>query len=96
MTPPGGYTEDELVERPAIELVGELGWETYNAYGELDHSGGSPLGREAKSDVVLTSRLRPALEKLNPEAPREAIEQAIEELTRDRSVTDHENSRRES
>ena len=35
---------------------------------------------------MLVSRLRPVLEKLNPDLPKEAITSAIEELTRDRSV----------
>jgi type I restriction enzyme R subunit len=81
---PTGYTEDALVERPAVALLGELGWETVNAFGEFDH-GASTLGRETKAEVILASRLRPALQRLNPDAPSEAIDQAIEELTRDRS-----------
>jgi type I restriction enzyme R subunit len=86
MTPSttGGYTEDALVEKPAIALLEEIGWDTFNAYTEFDH-GASVLGRETKSVVVLTARLRPALEKLNPDAPAEALDQAVEELTRDRS-----------
>ena len=35
---------------------------------------------------MLTSRLRPVLERLNPNLPPEAFDQAIEELTRDRSA----------
>ncbi len=81
---PAGYTEDALVERPAIALLAELGWETVNAYHEFDH-GASTLGRETRSEVILTARLRPALRRLNPEAPPEAVEQAVEELVRDRS-----------
>lgn len=81
---PTGYTEDSLVEQPAIALLAELGWETVNAFGEFDH-GASTLGRETRAEVILTARLRPALQRLNPEAPPEAINQAIEELTRDRS-----------
>jgi len=81
---PAGYTEDALVERPAIDLLAELGWETVNAYHEFDH-GASTLGRETRSDVILTARLRPALQRLNSEAPTEAIDQAIEQLTHDRS-----------
>lgn len=27
-----GYTEDALVERPAIALLAALGWEVYQAY----------------------------------------------------------------
>jgi len=81
---PSGYGEDALIEQPAIALLAELGWETVNAFGEFDH-GSSTLGREIKSEVILTARLRPALQRLNPDAPPEAISQAIEELTRDRS-----------
>jgi type I restriction enzyme R subunit len=81
---PTGYTEDALIERPAIALLAELGWETFNAYAEFDH-GASPLGRETKAEVVLKARLREVLLRLNPEVFVEAIHQAIEELTRDRS-----------
>ena len=28
MTPPTGYTEDALIERPTIALLAELGWKT--------------------------------------------------------------------
>jgi len=79
-----GYSEDALVEQPAIALLAELGWETVNTFHEFDH-GASMLGRDNKSEVILTARLRPALERLNPDAPPEAIGQAIDELTRDRS-----------
>ncbi len=44
------------------------------------------MGREAKSEVVLGGRLRPALERLNPDLPAIAYDQAIEELIRDRSA----------
>jgi type I restriction enzyme R subunit len=84
MTLPSGYTEDALIERPAIALLAALGWQTVNAYHEFDH-GASSLGRETKDEVVLKSRLREALLRINPEASPEAVHQAIEELTRDRS-----------
>lgn len=81
-----GYTEDHLIEQPAIQLMEhELGWDSLNAYDEWV-SGASSLGREAKREVVLTGRLRPALERLNPELPAEALDAAVEELTRDRSA----------
>ena len=83
---PGQYSEDALVEQPAIVLFAELGWETANGFHEFDPAGVSPLGREAKSEVLLTARLRPALERLNPDLPAEAFDQAIEELSRDRSA----------
>ena len=81
---PTGYTEDALIERPAVALLAELGWETVNAYHEFDH-GASTLGRETKAEVLLKVRLREALLRINPEVSIEAIHQAIEELTRDRS-----------
>ena len=53
------------------------------------------LGRETQAEVVLVSRLRPALERLNPDAAKEAIDQAIEELTRDRRATSPAQANRE-
>ncbi len=68
------YTEDHLIEQPAIQLMEhELGWDSVHAYDEWS-SGVSSLGREAKREVVLVSRLRPVLEKLNSELPVEALD----------------------
>ncbi|WP_419606979.1 type I restriction endonuclease subunit R [Thiolapillus sp.] len=80
------YSEDNLVEQPAIGLFSELGWETVNGFHEFDSSGKSIFGRDARTEVVLRSRLRPALERLNPGLPQEAFDQAMEELTQDRSA----------
>lgn len=79
------YSEDQLVEQPAIELFAALGWQTVSAQGEALGSGGT-LGRETKGEVVLLERLRTALEQLNPALPPEAINNAVDELTRDRSA----------
>ena len=87
---PHAYTEDQLVEQPAIGLFAELGWQvagpppTAGVAGEPRDAG--LLGRETKGEVVLVPRLRAALEKLNPTLPPEAIVAAIDELTRDRSA----------
>ena len=78
-------SEDQLVEQPAIALLEGMGWETLNCYGEFEQ-GSSLLGRENKGEVVLTRRLRAALEQLNPDASDEAIDEAIEELTRSRAT----------
>jgi len=51
------YTEDSLVEQPAIQLFAELGWETLSASDEVMGASGT-LGRETKSEVVLAVRLR--------------------------------------
>jgi len=79
------YTENVLIEQPAIGLFAELGWQTASAMEEIFGEKGS-LGRETPAEVVLVLRLRPALAKLNPDLPAEAITKAIEELTRDRSL----------
>jgi type I restriction enzyme, R subunit len=80
-----GYTEDDLIEEPAIALFSALKWDVVNAFSEFDR-GKSKLGRETESEVVLASLLQSALKKLNPAVPPEALAQAIEELTRDRSA----------
>ena len=80
------YSEDQLIEQPAINLLEGIGWETLNCYSEFEQAEGSPLGRQTKSEVVLTSRLQPVLAQLNPDATQDAITKAIEELTDSRAV----------
>src|ERR1700674_3300340 len=82
---PGQYTEDQLVEKPAIHLFEELGWESVNAYYETLGPEGT-LGRDNKSEVFLIRRLRTAIERLNPEMPADAIDQAVTEIIRPRTV----------
>ena len=94
------YTEDALVEQPAIKLFEILGWDALNCWEEYF---GNPhpnpretshrpvgegvfLGRENRGDVVLVNRLRSALDKLNPDSPGLAIDEAVETLARNRSV----------
>jgi type I restriction enzyme R subunit len=81
----GGYSEYGLVERPAITLFAEMGWQTVSAMEEKFGAGGT-LGRETSGEVVLAPRLRAALERLNPDLPAEAIAAAVDELTRDRTA----------
>jgi len=91
MTPPpgvkevaAGYGELMLVEMPAIDLLTSLGWSFKNLYGETFGELSSE-GRESESQVILTRRLRAALEALNPGLPGDAYAQAIEQLVQDRS-----------
>src|SRR5688500_11868900 len=78
-------TENQLVEYPAIQLFAEMGWQTISASDEVVGLTGT-LGRETTADVVLVSRLRTALNRLNPTVPPEALANAIESLTRNRSM----------
>ncbi len=66
---PHVYTEDQLVEQPAIGLFAELGWAVAapppNAGVAGEPRDAGLLGRETKGEVVLVSGLRAALERLN-------------------------------
>lgn len=83
---PHPYTEDQLVEQPAIGLFAALGWQTICALEETfgpsppaplpKGEGSVNLGRETKGEVVLTESLRTALGKFNPDLPPEAIRNA--------------------
>ena len=88
------YTEDHLVEQPAITLFAELGWQTISAMDESFGESGT-LQRETKGEVVLAARLRSALLRLNPTLSLEAITTAVDELTRDRSAMSLEAANRE-
>lgn len=88
------YTEDALVEQPAIQLFSDLGWETAicwdEVFGSLDNESltNNPMffGRETRNDVVLFARLRTALLKLNPDINKLIIQEAIDEIARDRTA----------
>ncbi len=80
----GTYGELALVEQPAIDLLSELGWEHKNLYHETFGAYGTE-GRDGEHEVVLTRRLRGALEKLNPGQHADAYAQAVEQIATDRS-----------
>lgn len=88
------YTEDALVEQPAIQLFSELNWETVTCWDEVFGSVNDesllnkPLffGRETRNDVVLFARLKAALLRLNPQINSLVIQEAIDEIARDRSA----------
>lgn len=82
---PSDFTENVLVELPAIQLFEDLGWASISAKDELFGPTGT-LGRETKSEVVLIPRLRATLQRLNPQLPPDAITSAFDEVVRDRSA----------
>ena len=91
---PGGYSEDALVERPALELLAELGWSVVSAWSETFGAAGT-LGRDSMREVVLVHRLRDALSVLNPEAPDVVREEALEAISKDRLLMDPARASRE-
>ena len=78
------YGELALVELPAINCFASLGWETANLYNETFGPDGTE-GRKSAAEVIFVPRLRKALERINPGYPPSAYDQAIEQLTEDRS-----------
>jgi hypothetical protein len=56
---PHAFTEDQLVEQPAVALFAELGWPTVSASDEVFGPKGT-LQRETKSDSDSMFRLQPA------------------------------------
>ena len=68
------YTEDQLVEQPAIELFAEYSAGPNPHPRPFSHweKGGRPAGLRVRS-LALVSRLHAALARLNPALPPEAI-----------------------
>lgn len=78
-----------------MKLLGQLGWTPIDAFHETLGAHGT-LGRDSQHDVVLTHRLRFAMRKLNGEdVPDASINEAIDALTKDRSVMDRVRANRE-
>ena len=86
-------SEDRLVQKTfADHLRDALDWDSVYAYNEETFGPNGTLGRANERDVVLVRDLRAALERLNPNLPQSAREQAVEKLTRvnlSRSLLQH-------
>lgn len=84
------YTEDALVEQPAINLFKQLDWESATCWDEVfgESTPEHPLafGRESRTDVILFARLKAALLKLNPDIAEPILQEAIDDVARDRSA----------
>lgn len=70
-----------------IPLFAQLGYETADCMIEYHHNAPSVSQRSKLTEVVILPRLQSALTHLNPTLPPEAIQNAIKEITKDRSVT---------
>ena len=76
-------SEDRLVQKTFAEYLERvLGWESVYAWNDETFGPQGTLGRTDTRDVVLTRDLRAALERLNPDLPTPAVDEAIEKLTR--------------
>ena len=91
---PRRYTEAELVENPALDLLAELGWTVVDAYAETLGPAGT-LGRDSIHEAILTHRLRHALHLLNPSTPEDIVEEALLSVTKDWSLMNRTRASRE-
>lgn len=75
-------SEDRLVQATFAEhLEHVLGWDSVYAWNEETFGLDGTLGRGSASEAVLVRDLREALERLNPELPTSAIQDAVREMT---------------
>jgi len=70
--------EDHL-ESVCLDWLTELGWT--RAHGDEISPGGSQCDRTKYSDVVLTSRLRDATRRLNPELTATEVHEVVDKLS---------------
>ena len=75
-------SEDRLVQATfAKHLEHQLGWDSLYAWNRETFGPDGTLGRSDTREAVLTRDLRAALERLNPDLPDPAIEDALRALT---------------
>ena len=84
-------TEIQL-EKTTLGWFESLGWQT--AFGPDISPGGSTCERQEYGQVILIERLQAALENINPNIPSEAIDEAVQKVTRTESPSLVENNRR--
>lgn len=75
-------SEDRLVQATfAVHLEKVLRWESVYAWNDETFGPSGTLGRKDTTEAVLTRDLRDALERLNPDLPPPAIDEAMRALT---------------
>lgn len=84
------FSEDDL-EQVALKWFEGLGYSVKNGRDSSDN--GIMNERESDKDVVLDDRLEAALRRINPELNNSAIEQAIHEISIEKSPSLLENNR---
>jgi len=88
------FSEDNLIEKTVIKLIKKL-WGSDCHINAFSDENDLKLERENQGEVVLKKYLLPALCKLNPTLPEDAILQAVDIITKDRSNLSLVNANRE-
>jgi len=89
------FTEDSLVEQTVIKLIKKVWADSECHINGFADENDALLGREHRGEVVLKKYLMPALEKLNPDMPKESLDQAVEQIVLDRSQMSLVNANKE-
>ncbi|MDI1291461.1 MAG: type I restriction endonuclease subunit R [Methylobacter sp.] len=77
----GEYSEDDLIEKTAIDLFRDrLGWDTVFAYNTESFGEDGTLGRLNTKEVVLKKHFYERLKTFNPGLPNKAYEEAYTKL----------------
>ena len=84
MTPTASFTESE-VEAAALEWLEGLGWKAAHGPDIAPNAVGSE--RADYGEVILETRLRGALDRLNPDVPAEALDDAFRRVIRPEGST---------
>lgn len=79
------FSEDNLVEQTVIKLIKELWTDKFCHINAFTDEEDAKLGRDNQGEAVLKKYLLPALKKMNPLLPEDSLQQAINEITRNRS-----------
>ena len=79
------YSEDALIEQATEDVLKELGWTVVTAWNNETFGENGLLSRENKSEVILVRDLLRSLQKLNPNLPQEAYQDAVDQLVQKKS-----------
>ena len=82
---------EDAVEQQALEWFSGLGYAT--AFGPEIASDSAYPQRSSYNDVILNARLLAALERINPDKPLEALQEAVRQIERERTAALNENNK---
>lgn len=78
----GINNEDRLVQQTFADHFRDcLKWDSVYVYNDETFGPAGTLGRASEREIILTRALRVAIQKLNPELPPVAVDDAIQTLT---------------
>ncbi|MBW8843748.1 MAG: type I restriction endonuclease subunit R [Burkholderiales bacterium] len=79
-------SEDDIEQALLQRLQHLCGFDSLNCFTAQPDDLNDGSGRVDKREVILADRVRAALERLNPQAPAQAVDQALAELLRPRTA----------